>query len=66
MSSSLLITLEMAGVLGAVLVLGFYELWSLKRDKAGELGQKLLILQHGGNVHPRAQTGAGARYTLGQ
>ena len=37
MSSSLLITLEMAGVLGAVLVFGFYELWSLRRDKAREL-----------------------------
>jgi hypothetical protein len=35
-SSSLLITLEMAGVLGAVLVFGFYELWSLRRDKARE------------------------------
>ena len=34
MSSSLLITLEMAGVLGAVLIFGFYELWSLRRDKA--------------------------------
>ncbi len=34
MSSSLLITLEMTGVLGAVLVFGFYELWSLRRDKA--------------------------------
>ena len=34
MSSSLLITLEMAGVLGAVLLFGFYELWSLRRDKA--------------------------------
>lgn len=66
MSSSLLITLEMAGVLGAVLVFGFYELWSLGRDKARELGQKLLILQLGGHVHPRAQKGAGARYTLGQ
>lgn len=33
MSSSLLITLEMAGVLGVVLILGFYELWSLRRDK---------------------------------
>lgn len=36
MSSSLLITLEMAGVLGAVLLFGFYELWSLRRDKARE------------------------------
>ena len=34
MSSSLLITLEMAGVLGVMLILGFYELWSLRRDKA--------------------------------
>ncbi len=40
MSSSLLITLEMAGVLGAVLVFGFYELWSLRRDKARELERK--------------------------
>ena len=36
MSSSLLITLEMAGGLGAVLLFGFYELWSLRRDKARE------------------------------
>ena len=34
MSSSLLITLEMAGVLGVVLAFGFWELWSLRRDKA--------------------------------
>ena len=34
MSSSLLIALKMTGVLGAVLALGFYELWSLQRDKA--------------------------------
>lgn len=34
MSSSLLITLEMTGVLGAVLVFGFYELWSLRRARA--------------------------------
>lgn len=40
MSSSLLITLEMAGVLGAVLIFGFYELWSLRRDKARELERK--------------------------
>lgn len=33
MSSSLLITLEMAGVLGVVLAFGFWELWSLRRDK---------------------------------
>ena len=34
MSSSLLITLEMAGVLGVVLLLGGWELWTLRRDKA--------------------------------
>ena len=33
MSSSLLITLEMAGVLGVVLLLGGWELWSLRRDR---------------------------------
>jgi len=34
MSSSLIIGLEMAGVLGVVLAWGFWELWTLKRDKA--------------------------------
>lgn len=33
MSSSLIITLEMAGVLGVVLGLGFWELWSLRRER---------------------------------
>lgn len=33
MSSALLITLEMAGVLGVVLALGGWELWTLRRDK---------------------------------
>ncbi len=33
MSSGLLITLEMAGVLGVVLALGGWELWTLRRDK---------------------------------
>ena len=33
MSSSLIITLEMAGVLGVVLLLGGWELWSLRRDR---------------------------------
>lgn len=32
MSSSLLIGLEMAGVLGAVLLWGFWELYTLRRD----------------------------------
>jgi cytochrome oxidase assembly protein ShyY1 len=32
-SSSLIITLEMAGVLGVVLVFGFWQLYSLHRDK---------------------------------
>jgi hypothetical protein len=32
-SSGLIIGLEMGGVLGVVLVWGFWELWSLKRDK---------------------------------
>lgn len=34
MSSSLIIALEMAGVLGVVLAFGAWELWSLRRDKA--------------------------------
>ncbi len=34
MSSSLIITLEMAGVLGVVIGLGLWELWSLRRDRA--------------------------------
>ena len=34
MSSSLLITLEMAGVLGVVIGFGLWELWTLRRDKA--------------------------------
>ena len=33
MSSGLLITLEMAGVLGVVLLWGGWELWTLRRDK---------------------------------
>ena len=33
MSSSLIITLEMAGVLGVVLAFGFWELWTLRRDR---------------------------------
>ncbi len=33
MSSSLIIGLEMAGVLGAVLVWGAWELWTLRREK---------------------------------
>lgn len=39
MSSSLLITLEMAGVLGIVLLLGGWELWSLRKDKASDQTQ---------------------------
>ena len=34
MRSSLLITLEMAGVLGVVIGFGLWELWTLRRDKA--------------------------------
>ena len=33
MSSSLIITLEISGVLGAVLIWGGWELWSLRRDR---------------------------------
>ena len=33
MSSALLITLEMSGVLGVVLLWGGWELWTLRRDK---------------------------------
>lgn len=33
MSSSLIITLEISGVLGAVLLWGGWELWSLRRDR---------------------------------
>ncbi len=33
MSPSLIITLEMAGVLGVVLLLGGWELWCLRRDR---------------------------------
>ena len=33
MSSALIIFLEMSGVLGAVLVFGFWQLWSLRREK---------------------------------
>ena len=33
MSSSLLIALEMSGVLGVVIVWGLWELWTLRRDK---------------------------------
>lgn len=40
MSSALLITLEMSGVLGVVLLFGFWELWSLRRDKARSEQQK--------------------------
>lgn len=40
MSSSLLITLEMAGVLGVVLAFGFWELWSLRRDKARDKSEE--------------------------
>jgi hypothetical protein len=34
MSSTLLIALEMSGTLGVVLVLGGWELWSLRRERA--------------------------------
>jgi hypothetical protein len=34
MSSSLIITLEMLGVLGVVVGLGCWELWSLRRERA--------------------------------
>jgi hypothetical protein len=40
MSSSLLITLEMAGVLGVVLAFGFWELWSLRRDKVRDKAEE--------------------------
>ncbi|WP_198970800.1 hypothetical protein [Xylophilus sp. ASV27] len=33
MSSALIITLEMLGVLGVVLAFGFWELYALRRDK---------------------------------
>jgi hypothetical protein len=33
MSSSLIIALEMSGVLGVVLIWGGWELWSLRRDR---------------------------------
>jgi hypothetical protein len=33
MSSSLIITLEMGGVLGVVLLFGLWELWSLRRER---------------------------------
>ena len=39
MSSSLLITLEMSGVLGVVIVFGLWELWTLRRDKARDQAQ---------------------------
>lgn len=41
MSSSLLITLEMAGVLGVVLLFGGWELWTLRRDKARDKASDL-------------------------
>lgn len=46
MSSSLLITLEMAGVLGVVLALGGWELWSLRREKERDRQKKLLATQN--------------------
>lgn len=39
MSSALLITLEMAGVLGVVVALGGWELWTLRRDKLRDAAQ---------------------------
>lgn len=41
MSSSLLITLEMSGVLGVVLAFGFWELWSLRREKARDRAREM-------------------------
>jgi 3-mercaptopyruvate sulfurtransferase SseA len=44
MSSSLLVTLEIFGVLGVVLLLGGWELWQLRKDKKqnsnGQKGDK--------------------------
>ena len=52
MSSSLIITLEISGVLGVVLVFGFWELWGLRRDKARERERAA-----------KAASGAGAQQT---
>lgn len=40
MSSSLLVTLEIFGVLGVVLLLGGWELWTLRRDKVRDKLEK--------------------------
>jgi hypothetical protein len=49
MSSALIITLEISGVLGVVLLLGGWELWTLRRDKAKDREREMAESARGGD-----------------